>query len=153
MSIKNFSTAIFLVNKDVIALTGHYEQDPVNGPKAPREIFKTFDKTLKKGDIIVVPSTTRHHVTTCMVDEVGVQIDLNSSATVRWVIGPVDMAGFEKTKASEDAMIHSIKQAEALHEQEELRSKLLKSMPPGALDNVSLVNVALPKPDPKPTTE
>jgi len=149
VSIHNYTTAIFLVNSSV---TAHYEPDPVNGPKAKRETFKTFDSSLKKGDIISVPSTTRHQVTTAMVDEVGVSVDLDTTEKVRWVIGKVDLVAFEKVKAQEDALINKMKNAEAHHRQEELRKKLLASLPADALNGTDLVNVALPAPE-KPASE
>jgi hypothetical protein len=151
VSIQNYSTAIFLVNDKVIALSAHYEPDAPDGRKtAPREIFKTFDSSLKKGDLIVVPSTTRHQVTTCMVDEVGVQVDLDTTANVRWVIGKVDMTAYESVKDHENRLINKMKQAEAKHRQEDLRKKLLASVPAGALDDSELVTVALPAPAPAP---
>lgn len=43
----NRSTTVFLINKDIRAFTAIYE----DGHKA--EYFKTFDQTLKKGDLVV----------------------------------------------------------------------------------------------------
>lgn len=152
MSIKNYSTALFLVNDEVQAITAHYEPDnPASSVKAPREIFKTFDRTLKKGDLIIVPSSTRHQVTTCMVDEVGAQLDLDTTANVRWVIGKIDMGAFEATKAKEDRLINSMKQAEARARQADIRTKLMSSIDPEALGNSELVTVALPAPEKPPS--
>ena len=50
----NRSTTVFLVNSQARAFTAIYE----DGGKT--ETFKTFDKDLKKDDLMVVTSKTRH---------------------------------------------------------------------------------------------
>lgn len=54
----NKSTAVFLINDRVRMIRASYEADTAT-QKASTEFFKTFDHTIKVGDLINVVSNTR----------------------------------------------------------------------------------------------
>lgn len=122
----NYSTAVFLINKNVRAVAAIYEPD-TDTKKFPRTIFKTLDATIKVGDYILVPTDTRHKMTINKVVEADVDIDLESSVKMDWVIGVVDREEFERVTKMEENAIAQIKSAEKRKKQEELRESLLKN--------------------------
>jgi hypothetical protein len=122
----NYSTAVFLINKNVRAIAGVYEPEE-NGRKMPRTIFKTLDDTIKVGDYVLVPTETRHKMTVNKVVEVDMEIDFESHAKMDWVISVVDRGEFERVVKMEENAIAQIKSAEKRKKQEELREALLKN--------------------------
>ena len=119
MSITNFTTAVFLINDHVRSIKASYEG------AGPEEMFKTFDTTIVKDDILVVPSGTRHKFTTVKVTEVDVEVDFHSTAQVRWVAAKVDMVDFEKMLAQEQEALTKIRSAQIRKERDDLRKALL----------------------------
>ncbi|MFA7278787.1 MAG: hypothetical protein WC100_01720 [Sterolibacterium sp.] len=118
----NLSTAIFLINDNVRAVLATYEA----GDSAKRVMFKTFDHTIKKDDIIVVPTsdTHRHGMTTCKVVEVDVEVDFSSHIQIDWVIGKVELANAQNIKEQEEAALTAIRSAEKNKKKNELRAAL-----------------------------
>lgn len=126
----NYSTAIFLVNPAARAVAVSYETDPVTGKgKAPFTLFKTLDPTVKVGDYAVIPTDTRHKMTVVRVEEVDVEVDLDYSAQMQWLVAPVSTAAHEAVLKQEAAGIERIKSAEKAARQKELRDKLLADNP------------------------
>ena len=89
-----------------------------------------------------MPTETRHKMTVCKVVEVDVDIDLETSAQIAWVIGPVDLTTFQNMQAMETTAIETIKSAEKNRRREELRKSLmadseqrLKALPIAAISN------------------
>ena len=120
----NYTTAVFLINKDVRAIVCTYEVDSER-QLAPRTTFKSLDKTLKVDDYVLVPTDTRHKMTVCKVVEVDVDVDFDSSTQMAWIIGKVDRVDFEKISSMEGQAIAAIKSAEKLKKRNELRDALL----------------------------
>lgn len=116
----NYSTAVFLINDAARAIYATYEAET----SAKKELFKTFDKTIKVDDLIIVPTDTRHKMTVCKVVEVDVDFDLETAQTVKWVIDKVSLAAFHKTLDQENVAIEAIKSAELRKKREELRTAL-----------------------------
>lgn len=117
----NYSTAIMLVNENIRAILCEY--DPKDSTK--KYIYKTLDSSIKKGDLAVVPSTTRHSRTVVKVLETDVDVDYDSSVQVEWIVGKIDNADYAYIKRVEDEAIEKIKAAEKLRKKQELRDKLL----------------------------
>lgn len=152
MSYMNYSTAVFLINKAVRAVKVSYERDPANPEKCAGNLtmFKTID-TMKPGDFVVVPTDTRWQMTVCRVEFVDVEVDLESTVQVGWIIGNVDRAAYEEILRQETNAIATIKSAEKRKKQEELVAALMKDNP--ELKELSGVGmgVSLPAPEaPKP---
>ena len=134
-TIMNLSTAVLLMNDKCRVIEAIYEPDGAGPNKdhpetyeAPRELFKTFDEAIKVGDILIVPSGTRHCITTVKVTDVDVEWDPGTTKDIKWIVGVVDMAHFEELKAMDDRMFATIKQAEKTSKRNELRKKLTEHM-------------------------
>ena len=119
----NQSTAIFLVNEATRAIYGIYEPDSEK-TKAPRTMFKTFDKSIKVDDLIIVPTDTRHGMTIVKVVEVDAKVDYDDPTPIRWVVGKVDRHAYEVVLSREGDMLKIVAEAEENHKRDELRAKL-----------------------------
>ena len=137
----NYSKAIFLINDDVIAVRCSYAPAagttvPVPLDKEPKfnrpeewTTFKTFNKDLKVGDYVVVPSGTRWGVTVCRVAEVDIDLDLETGEDVGWIIGRVSLEDYKRLQAQEEQAIAAIKSAQKRKKREELKEAMLADMP------------------------
>jgi len=119
----NYSTAVFLINDQVRAVTVSYDPDDKRGGET---VLKTLDQSIKVDDIVVVPSSTRHKMTTCRVTAVDVDIDLDSSTNVPWVIQRVDTAAFDKYVGQEADAIATIRKAEIRQKREAMKDAIFK---------------------------
>lgn len=140
----NFSTAIFLINKDVRAIAVSYDKIDMDadttkmkyqpaylsGGGVPKgsEIYKTLDESIKVGDFVVVPTNTRHGMTVCQVVAVDVEIDFDSDEECHWIVGNVSMENFEKTRQGEDQAIQAMKAAQVNKKRNELSDTMLANM-------------------------
>lgn len=126
----NYSTAIFLINKDVRAIRASYEVDANGKPLAQHvKIFKTLDKDIKPGDHVVVPTDTRHNLTCCRVEEVDVDIDFDSTTEVKWIVQRVDGEGFKRLQDQENEAIRTIRSAEVRRKRDDLAAALMIDNP------------------------
>lgn len=125
----NYSTAIFLINGDVRAVAVSYEQDAEGKGVKPFHLFKTFDPDVAVEDFVVIPTGTRHNMTVARVEEVDVEIEVDSTADLKWLVGRVDTAAHAAVVAKEADAIAKIKSAERRAKQDELKAKLLADNP------------------------
>lgn len=116
----NLSTAVFLINDNARAIMVTYESHE----GAPKTMFKSFDKSIKVDDFVVVPTDTRHKLTVCKVVAVDVDVDFDSSAQVGWLIGKVSLADVNQIKEQEEVAIEAIKAAEKLKKKKELQASM-----------------------------
>ena len=136
----NYSTAIFLINKHARAVLAVYENDYDN-PSAKKTLFKTLDQSVSEGDFVIVETDTRHGMTVVKVVEADVDVDFDSSAPVRWVVGKVDRAAHDQLRQQEEAAIKAIKSAELRKKREDLREAMfadhvetIKALPIAAMN-------------------
>lgn len=124
----NYSTVIFLTNKHVRAMVAIYEAEPEEHRKNPnnRTTFKTLDKDLKIGDFIIVPTKTRHNMTVMKIVEADVDVDLDTTTQIDWIIGKIDRKEYEETITNEAAIISAVKSAEIRSKRENLAHALFK---------------------------
>jgi len=125
----NYSSAIFLVNDDVRAVSVSYEVDKDGNGVRPFYTFKTMSHDHAIGDYVVVPTTTRHGMTVARVEETDVEVDLDSTVQFKWLIDSVDKAAYDTILAAENEAIIRMKSAEKTRKQRELREKLLEDNP------------------------
>lgn len=125
----NYSTALFLVRNDVRAVSVSYEVDAEGKGKRPFVTYKTMDPSIAVGQYAVIPTDTRHGMTVVRVEEVDVEVDLDSSAPMNWLVGPVDVSAYQAILAAENEAVAAIKSAEKRRKQEELAAKLLADNP------------------------
>lgn len=139
----NYSLAVLLLNDNCRAIRAIYEPDPKDEklPKPKRELFKTFDETVAVGDIVMVPSGTRHCVTSVKVVETDVEWDVHTSGEVKWIIGKVDQSEFNKLKAMEENAISAIKESEKTAARKKMRNEMFEHMDAAAINQIELANV------------
>lgn len=132
----NKSTAIFLINDEARAIKAVYD----DGQKA--DIFKTLDQDIKVDDLVVVESSTRHGFTVCKVTEVDVDIDLESSAPVKWIVRNIDLRDYEGLVEQEGQALKAIQSAQLRQKREALRDALfadhaatLKALPIASMND------------------
>ncbi len=116
----NYSTAIFLINDQARAVNCEYE------PGKPATMFKTLDPTIEVDDLVIVETDTRHNFTVCKVTEVDLDIDMETSRQVSWVVNKVDMERHSELATQEQEAIKAIKSAEIRKKREEMREALFK---------------------------
>lgn len=117
----NLSTAVFLLpDSTARAIMVTYESHET----APRTMFKTFDKSIKIDDFVIVPTDTRHKLTVCKVVAIDVDVNFDCSTHVDWIVGTVDMANINDIKRQEDNIINAIKAAEKLKKKNELAASM-----------------------------
>lgn len=148
-AISNYSTAIFLIDKLVRAVKVSYDQDKAqpSKPTGTLQVFKTFDATLKEGEYVIVPTDTRWNMTVCRVEEIDVEIDLDTSAQIGWLIGRADRGDYDSIVASEQAAIATMKSAEKRRRQEALVASLIADNPDLAHLQSVRTGAALPAPE------
>lgn len=117
----NYSTAIMLVNENIRAIRCAYEPTQ-EGTK--EYLFKSLDKTIKVGDLVVVPSTTRYKRAVVKVTEVDAEVDYDSTVQIEWIVGKIDNADYAAIKNAEQGAIDQIKTVEKKRKTDELRDKL-----------------------------
>ena len=93
------SKIVFLINDQARAVMGTYE------PGAAPEIFKTLDGSLKVNDLAVVQTTTRHGMTVVKITEVGIEVDLDSTVPLKWLVQKIDMDRFGNAQVAIPAEI------------------------------------------------
>jgi hypothetical protein len=125
------SRYVFVINPDVRCVEAIY--NPGDKPQQ----FKTVDKTIRKEDLIVVPTDPSHRVgcTTARVTDVDVDIDPEGSTEVKWVMGKVDEAGYKATLRMEEEAISQIRAAEMRKKRNDLRKKMLDHKAAGIMES------------------
>lgn len=126
----NHSLAVLILNDKCRVLKGIYEPDPPkesNKPPSRRELFKTFDTTVKVGDLVIVPSYERHKFSTIEVTDVDVDDwDVNTTENVRWVVGVIDRSHYDDLVAMEEDAVKLIKDSEKTAARKKLRDQMLE---------------------------
>lgn len=112
----NYSTAVFLINKNTRAVRATYECDT----GAKRSLFKTFDQSIAIDDLVIVPTDTRHKFTVVKIVEIDVDLDFDTTENVQWIVGRVDLSNHATRLQQEQAAIAAIKSAELRRKREEL---------------------------------
>lgn len=116
----NYSTAVFLINPTTRAVLTTYE--PKEGH--PKVTFKTFDGTIMPGDLVVVPTKTRHGMTVVKVTDVDVEVDIESPVEVCWIISKVNELPYKQILAHEGEAIAKMKSAQRAKKMRELAATM-----------------------------
>lgn len=120
----NYSTALFLLNPKLRAIMCSYEAKTDKNPSPAMTMFKTFDETIAVDDLVIVPSSTRHHRTIVRVAAIDVEVDFDSQTQVDWIVGKYDSSVYEKLVRDEAAAIGIMKNAEAKARRDEIIDKV-----------------------------
>jgi hypothetical protein len=108
----NYTSAVMLVNPNIRAIHVIYEKDIEGKPPQTRYTFKTLDSDLKAGDLVVIPTDTRHGFTVVEVVNTDVEVDFDSPTQLKWVVGRVDLQGYYTVLLEEGKAISAIKESE-----------------------------------------
>lgn len=129
------SAKILLIDEKIIPVVGIYDphktaSHQINGNGRNVALFKTYDSTLKKGDFVVVRTSTRHNMTVVEIKSVGLDavddVDraLDEGEEVKWVVGKVDTTEFEQLDAQEKHLLKAARVAKRKRERTEFLSDL-----------------------------
>jgi hypothetical protein len=121
----NYSTAVMLVNENIRAIYVSYEVNSEGKGLKPYTMFKTLDHSIKVGESVVVPTSTRHKHTVVRVEEVDVDVDFEDNTPVQWITDKVDTSKNEQILAEELKWIDALKLSEKKSKKDEIRKKLL----------------------------
>lgn len=120
----NYSTAILVMNEKARCVKVTYE----NVENATKEMFKTFDASIKVDDYVIVPTNTRHNLTVSKVVEVDTDDWMDTSSPLGWLVGRVDMADANQIKTFEEKAIGEIKIAEKLKRRREMQASIKEAL-------------------------
>jgi hypothetical protein len=144
----NYTTAAMLVNDNIRAIMCAYDVGTDKVP-ATSYMFKTLDTSIKVGDLVVVPSDTRHKFTTVKVTDIDVEPDFKSPIQIKWVAAKIDLENYALIHSEEDKMIEAIKASQKLKAKQELKKDLL-GLHEEAISNLSITNMGSPVAIPSP---
>lgn len=129
----NKSLAVFLASNECRMIKISYEPDD----KSPVG-FKTFDKSLKVDDLVVIPTNTRHEFTVAKVVAVDIEVDLDTGTQYQWIAGRFDPKGHLSTLEREAKMLEAIRSAELKRKREQLKSDLINDL--GGDENLLIID-------------
>lgn len=121
----NYSTAVFLINKNVRCMMATYEIDREDTATAKRTPFKTLDPGIGKGDLVIVPTGTRHGMTVVRVVESDVDVDFENMTPMAWIVQRVERGPYDVIVRDEERAINTIRSAEKRKKADELRAALI----------------------------
>lgn len=132
----NKSLSIFLVSDQVRLIKGVFGRLDDSGKRLDAEkeySYKTFDPSIKRGDLVVVPVTNGSGFSVVTVTQVDIQGDidysLNDGIDYKWVAGKFDRSFYDKGIAEEAKLLEAVAHAEREAKKKELREKMLEHMP------------------------
>lgn len=131
----NYSTSVMLINENIRAVRGRYE----DGGKAV--VFKTIDQSIKVDDFVVVESGTRWNVTTVKITEIDVSPDFDSNEHMHWVISKIDMAAHQKVTDMESQAIELIKKGELRKRREDIKKNTLDAFVNGEIETLGIAQL------------
>lgn len=126
----NYSKAVLLVNDNIRVVACSYEPDVKDASgritqRQGRYHFKTVDTSLKVGDLVVVPTDSRHGMTVIKVEEVDVEVEIDDDIELKWIISKVDDSAYQTVLKEEAAAIALLKKAEKKDQKKKLKEKML----------------------------
>lgn len=120
----NYSTALFALNKDLRAVLAVYDT-PANQPNGKKQMFKTLNQDIQVGDIIVVPTETRHGMTCVKVTDVDVEVDLDDPTPVAWVIDRVNVTDWQVLVKQENEALKIVRDAAFAERKKKIRDSIV----------------------------
>ena len=136
----NYTTTIFLVNKRARAIAVSY------GEKAGEQhyTFKTLDPAIAVGDLVVIPTNTRHLFTVGKVEAVDVDVDFDGDIQFKWLAGKVDTLAYSATLEAENEVNKTIRSGELRKKRDDLRGALIADA--SALNGLAIVDMTADAP-------
>lgn len=153
MALANKTLAIFLISSECRAMLGIFEADePASNKLAKRELFKTFDKNIKPGDLVMTETNTRHKVSVIKIVEADVEVNFHAQEACRWIIAKVDMAEHDRILSQENEFLTKLRAAELRKERDDMKKALFAEYS-AELENLPLIQQGaetLPAPETQP---
>lgn len=118
----NSSHAIFLVNSGARAVLCSYDDNVRN----QHTIYKTLDRSIAVGDLVVVPTETRHNFTVVKVLKVDVDVNFDDTREMHWVVDKVDKPAYDDVLAKEASLIEAVRKAEFRKRRDDLADAIFK---------------------------
>jgi hypothetical protein len=115
----NFTTAVFLVNRDTRMVSVKYE------PDGKLQRFKTLDPSIAVDDLVIVPTSTRFGFTVVKVVAVDIEVDFDDGTLVDWIAARVDLEAYRLLAEQEAVMVKTVREAEAKRKRDELAATLM----------------------------
>lgn len=115
------SHIVLLINDSVSVVKCSYE----SGHQAPVYSFKTTIPDLAVGDLVVIPTDSRHKFTVVRVEETDVDWDYDSGVELKWIVDRVDIPAYQAILDYEQKAITAVQKAERRKKREELKSSVL----------------------------
>ena len=142
----NYTTAVMLINPNIRAIKTIYEPDVVDGAgrvtkTGQRYTFKTLDTSIKVGDLVVVPTNTRHNFTVVKVEEVDVEVDFEADLQLKWIVDRVDQTNHALVLAEEGKWIEQLKASEKRAKREEIKKKMFDMYQDTGIDKLPIANM------------
>ena len=144
----NPNTVIFLVNRKCRAVALSYEWCDANGKGAngnpvKTDVFKTFDQTIQKGDLVLGETDSRHRLCVYRVVDVDVEVDMDYPSYIRWVVGRCDDSALKELKAREEELLAAIRRQDKERKRLELAETMNKDYG-AALADLAIANNEVP---------
>lgn len=118
----NYSKSIFLINQNARSILVSYDGADLREKKM---MFKTLDASIKKDDLVVVPTTTRYNMTVCKVVDTDVDVDYDSPEEILWVVQKIDQESYKAILAQEQVAIQIIRTSETKRKRADLAKVFL----------------------------
>ena len=139
----NYSIAALLLNPDKCrAIMTTYDVDPTDDtkPRVKRELKKSFDPNIKAGDLVIVPTNTRHKFTVVKVVAVDVDWEPDTSEQVDWIVGVVNTDGYLDLQKQEAEMIGLAKESEKTAKRNDLKDKMFKHVNQDQINSLQITS-------------
>lgn len=137
----NYSTAVMLINTNIRAIKVSYEVDHNNKAKQTY-LYKTLDSTIGVNDYVVVPTTTRHKMTVCRVEEVDAEVDFEDDIEIKWVVAKTNKEEYNNILIEEQKWIEALKASEKRRKREELKKGLMDMYADDGVDKLAIANMS-----------
>lgn len=137
----NLTAAIMLVNEGIRPVRVEYDPDNFKNNN-PTKLFKTLDLTIKKDDLVIVPTHTRHGFTIAKVVEIDFAVDFSDPSPWGWIGGKFDKATYDQVLQIEDGVKHRVAKAQ----ENKMRKELAEAAGLGEVDFSDVQRLLIPSP-------
>lgn len=121
------SKSVMLFNDKIRAIVVQYDPQDTR-LQVNLTQFKTLDQSIKKDDLVIVPTQTRHGMTVVKVLEADVDVDFEDGNPISWIVGKVDVVAYEAVLAEEKKAIDIIRASELRKKRETMRLNMGEMM-------------------------
>ena len=136
----NVIASVMLVNKAIRPVTVEYDPD-IQRNNNPNRRFMTLDAAIKKDDLVIVPTSTRHGFTIAKVSDIDFAVDFNSPEQWGWLGGKFDKGTYDEILTTAKAIQDRIAKAQ----ENKMRRELMEAAGLGEVDFTDLDLMGTPR--------